>query len=222
MKSRNLKLILAILSMVASIPVATATDDHHIWKSGRYGVPPVAQTGTQEKLRPLASSARPDGASSQLKIGETSEPAARSATPKAPGAFAAHPPKPDLMTWAFYPLPAEAGLPLGFPGTTFCVPNPAGGAAAHIRFRVRNMTAGQAAASTAHVNFIGAATVNVPIPAIAGNGETIASAQIPTGCYPPGFSKTCQFNIVLDATKQVEEASEANNGTTSLCVGPAG
>ena len=200
MKSRNLKLILAMLPMVASVPTVTVANDHYIWKSGRYGTPPMAQSGTQEKLKPVAPSV----------------------VPKASGAFAAPLPKPDLMTWAFYPLPAQAGLPLGFPGVVFCVPNPAGGPSAQVRFRVRNMTAGPAAASKAHVNFIGAATVNVPIPAIAGNGETVATANIPAGCYPPGFSTNCQFKIVLDVKQQVKEASEANNTTSSLCVGPAG
>ena len=200
MKSRNLKLILAMLPMMASIPAATAADDHLVWKSGRYGIPPVAQSGVQEWLKPVAPSVMQ----------------------KAPGAFAAHLPKPDLMTWAFYPLPAQAGLPLGFPGVVFCVPNPAGGASAQVRFRVRNMTAGPAAASMAQVNFVGAATVNVPIPAIAGNGETVATANVPAGCYPPGFSTNCQFKIVLDATQQLQEASEANNNTSSMCVGPAG
>lgn len=199
MKLRNLKLILATLPMVASVPAATAADDHLIWKSGRYGIPPVAQSGAQERLKP----------------------AAPSVTPKASDTLGAPLPKPDLMTWAFYPLPSQAGLPLGFPGVVFCVANPAGGASAQVRFRVRNMTAGPAAASMAHVKFSGAGTVKVPIPAIAGNGETVATANIPAGCYPPGYSTNCEFKIVLDAAKQVQEASEANNTTGSMCVGPA-
>lgn len=193
-----LKIILALLPMAASLPAITDANDHYMWKSGRYGIPPVAQNDTQEGFEPAALS---------------------SVIPKAPGTLAAPLPKPDLMTLAFYPTSRQANRPLGFPGFDFCVPNSAGGApATQIRFRVRNMTAGPAAASTAQVKFFRAATVNVPIPAIAGNGETVATANIPAGCYPYGYATSCRFDIVLDATQQVQEASEDNNTTNSMCL----
>ena len=46
--------------------------------------------------------------------------------------------KADLRPLPFYPDPATAGLPQGFPGVLYCDPNPAGGTPNKVRFRLRN------------------------------------------------------------------------------------
>lgn len=114
------------------------------------------------------------------------------------------------------------GLPQGFPEHSYCMKNPAGGAPNQIRFWIRN--AGGSDTGPFQWNPIfpnaGAATaMNVGnIPAY---GQILVTQGIPDGCYSPGFSAVCEFDLVLDFHDDVEEWSEANT-YGSYCVGPAG
>jgi hypothetical protein len=125
----------------------------------------------------------------------------------------------DLLIAAYY---GDGGLPEGFPGTGYCDPNPAGGASNKVRLRVKNQGATQAAASVLRVDFASGGSVFLNVPALAPDAETSGAAVIPAGCYPPGFSTNCQFNITVDANAQVSESSEFNNHAMSYCVAPAG
>jgi hypothetical protein len=125
----------------------------------------------------------------------------------------------DLLIAAYY---GDGGLPEGFPGTGYCDPNPAGGASHKVRLRVKNQGAVQAAASVLRVDFASGGSVFLNVPALAPDAETSGAVVIPAGCYPPGFSTNCQFNITVDANAQVSESSEFNNHAMSYCVAPAG
>jgi hypothetical protein len=88
--------------------------------------------------------------------------------------------------------------------------------------RVKNQGAAQAAASVLRVDFASGGSVFLNVPALAPDAETSGAVVIPAGCYPPGFSTNCQFNITVDANGQVGESSEFNNHAMSYCVAPAG
>jgi len=125
----------------------------------------------------------------------------------------------DLLVAAYF---GDGGLPEGFPGTGYCDPNPAGGASHKVRLRVKNQGAAQAVASVLRVDFASGGSVFLNVPALAPDAETSGAVLIPAGCYPPGFSTNCQFNITVDANGQVGESSEFNNHAMSYCVAPAG
>ena len=83
--------------------------------------------------------------------------------------------------------------------------------------------AGEAAGpSTAEVRFEDLPAVSVDVPALAAGGEVVRSATIPDGCYGPGFSGVCGFEVALDVDEAVEETEEGNNTASDRCIAPAG
>lgn len=135
--------------------------------------------------------------------------------------------KPDLMVSAFYSN--SSNLPEGFPSHSYCRKNPAGGAANRLMFYIKN--GGAALAPTSQVKIFfntfevsgGASSMHTAnVTSVPAGQKKYMSIPIPANCYKPGFSTSCRFRIVADATYQVAESDEGNNYVDSYCVGPAG
>lgn len=114
------------------------------------------------------------------------------------------------------------GLPEGFPEHSYCVKKPTGGSPNQIKFWIRNAGGSDTGPFQWNPIFPNAgAAPAMNVGNIAANGQLLVTQNIPEGCYTPGFSGVCQFNLVLDYHDDVEEWSEANT-FSSYCVSPAG
>jgi len=122
------------------------------------------------------------------------------------------------------PYFGAGGLPEGYPQILYCDNDPQqGGASNKVRFRVRNLGASGAAASTVSIQFGNGVVAQQNAPAIPSGQEVSGAFDIPAGCYqPPGFSGSCQFTLTVDSSGVIAESIESNNSTSSFCVAPAG
>lgn len=150
----------------------------------------------------------------------------RSALPARPGPAGADkllggPALPDLRPAPYF---GAGGLPEGYPQILYCDNDPQqGGASNRVRFRVRNLGASGAAASTVSIQFGNGVVAQLNAPVIPSGQEVSGAFDIPAGCYqPPGFSGSCQFTLTVDSGGGVAESIEWNNSTSSFCVAPAG
>jgi len=112
---------------------------------------------------------------------------------------------------------AQAG---SFP-PNFCQTDGSG----NLLVRVMNQGRTDADASTARVTFgtpAGPVVVEVPTPALAGNGgfADLTPIPIPAECFLPAnpFPSACNFQIVVDVAGVVAENDEGNNFALGACV----
>jgi hypothetical protein len=112
---------------------------------------------------------------------------------------------------------AQAG---SFP-PNYCVADADG----NLLVRVMNQGRTDAPASTARVTFstpAGPVVVDVPTPAVAGNGgfADLTPIPIPAECFLPAnpFPSACNFQIVVDVAGVVAENDENNNTVVGACV----
>jgi hypothetical protein len=115
-------------------------------------------------------------------------------------------------------------IPVGAPGFSRCVSDPAGGQPTTLKVLVENQGGGNADASVTQVFFrtdaAGHATeVDVPTPPLAGFGGGIdLSVPIPASCFNTG-DFTCLFKIAVNGTFVVTESNYGNNTAAGQCVG---
>ena len=159
------------------------------------------------------------GASKEFK--SIAKPGGKTFTPAATNKLLAGGGLPDLVPAAFFPTPAVVGLPAGFPGVQYCDPNPAGGVPNKVRYRVHNQGGTSAPPFNIRFDFVGAGQTVVPVDGLSQGNEKSGAVNIPTGCFPPGYSTVCQFTITVDSNGQIGEGNKANNSAQSFCVGPA-
>ncbi len=128
----------------------------------------------------------------------------------------------NLVPEPAFPAPGP-GLPEGLPQTLYCGDNgPAGGAARSVEAIARNVGAAPAGASTARVSFASGEVVEIAVTPLLADGGAPLSVEIPPGCYGPGFSGRCDFEIVVDVADAVAESDEGDNSVAAHCIGPAG
>jgi len=85
---------------------------------------------------------------------------------------------------------------------------------------VRNDSARDLPPSSTRIRFSwsesGEQDVDIPTPLI-GPGRTVPlrSVEFPSLCFDPD----CDFEITVDANEEIDEANEANNNVTGMCLG---